>query len=207
VLDKEIILVGYSGHGYVTAEAAMSSNMNLKYYSELNELIINPYNLEYLGFENDSSFEGWNDNYVFILGIGDNKLRQKIAKLITHKGKDILNVIHSSVSISHDVILGKGNLIARNVSINPLTVINNFCILNTGCIIEHECVIENAAHIAPGAVLAGNVTIGTRTFVGANAVIKQGVTIGKDVIIGAGSVVLNDIPDGKKIVGNPTREL
>lgn len=205
--NKEAILIGYSGHGFVSAEAAISSNINLKYYSELNELTINPYNLEYIGFENNISFKGWNNDYSFVLGIGDNKLRQKIAKLIISKDKKILNVFHKSASVSKKVKIGKGNLIARSVTVNPLTVINDFCILNTGCIIEHGCVIENAVHIAPGAVLLGNVTVGERTFVGANSVIKQGVKIGKDVIIGAGSVVLNDIFDGKKIVGNPAKEI
>lgn len=207
MLDSEIILIGYSGHGFVSAEAAISSNMNLKYYSELNELKVNPYNLEYLGFEKDISFEGWNKDYSFILGIGDNKLREKIAKLIVSKKKRILNVIHNSSSVSKETKIGKGNLIARNVSINPLTIINDFCILNTGCIIEHECIIKDAVHVAPGVVLTGNVTVGERTFIGANSVIKQGVNIGKDVIIGAGSVILNDIPDGKKVVGNPAREI
>ena len=38
--------------------------------------------------------------------------------------------------------------------------------------------LEEAVHIAPGAVLLGNVYIGERSFVGANVVIKQGVVIG-----------------------------
>jgi len=78
-------------------------------------------------------------------------------------------------------------------------------ILNTACIIEHECEISDSVHIAPGAVLAGNVFVGERSFIGANSVVMQGVKIGKDVIIGAGSVVISDVPDGKKIVGNPSR--
>jgi acetyltransferase EpsM len=53
--------------------------------------------------------------------------------------------------------------------------------------------------------LAGNVTIGERSFIGANAVLKQGIVIGKDVVVGAGAVVLHDIPDNMKIVGNPGR--
>ena len=207
MLDKEIVLIGYSGHGLVVAESAISSNMNLKYYSEKNKITSNPYKLKYIGFENSQHFKGWEESFSYVLGIGNNKLRQEIANLINSKKKRILNVIHGSASISNEINIGKGNLIARNVSINPFVTINDFCILNTGCIIEHECVIESAVHIGPGAVLAGNVKIGERTFVGANSTIKQGVIIGKDVIIGAGSVVLNNIADGKKVVGNPSREI
>ena len=56
-------------------------------------------------------------------------------------------------------------------------------------------------------MLAGNVFVGERSFIGANSVVKQGVKIGKDVMIGAGSVVISDIPDGKKVVGNPSKSI
>ncbi len=205
--DKKLVLVGYSGHGFVVAEAAISSQMNLKYYSEIRQLTLNPFDLEYLGFEGSNNFEGWIRNYDFILGIGDNRIRNKVARLILSKGKVIENVIHHSASVSRNITIGTGNFIARNVAVNPLVKMGDFCILNTGCIVEHECCIADNVHVAPGAVLAGNVTIGEGSFVGANAVIKQGVSIGKDVIIGAGTVIIKDIPSGKKIVGNPSREI
>jgi len=207
VSDKSLVLVGYSGHGFVVAEAAISAKMNLKYYSEIRELDLNPFDLEYAGFEGYDNFDGWKKDVDFILGIGNNKLRNKLARLILSKGKELKNVIHHSASISKDLIIGTGNFIARNTSVSPLVKIGSFCILNTGCIIEHECIIENSVHIAPGAVLAGNVIIGEGSFVGANAVIKQGVEIGKDVTIGAGAVIIKDISKGKKVVGNPSREI
>lgn len=203
--DKEVILVGYSGHGIVVADCAIDSSLNLVYYSELNSLANNPFNLKYIGFEGENLFKGWEGDFEFILGIGDNYLRQKVVELISSKGKNLKNVIHVSASISNSVLIGIGNFVSRNVSVNSLTKIGDCCILNTGCIIDHECTIENLVHIAPGAVLAGNVSIGERSFIGANAVIKQGVNIGRDVIIGAGSVVIRDIPDGQKVVGNPCR--
>lgn len=207
MLDKQVILVGYSGHGFVVAEAAKSMNINLKYYSEVKKVKLNPFDLDYMGFENSPNFKGWDTDCSFIIGVGDNKIRESIAKLILSKEKEILNVIHKSSSISEKATIGIGNFIARNVSVNPLAEIKDFCILNTGSIIEHECVVGNATHIGPGAVLAGNVSVGERTFIGANSVIKQGVRIGNDVIIGAGSVVLKDIPDKRKVVGNPSREI
>ena len=207
MLDRSIVLVGYSGHGMVVSEAALLAEMDLKYYTEKNTVKLNPFKLIYLGFEGDSSFEEWNKNYSFVLGIGDNLLRQKTANLILSNNKTIQNVIHPSASISELIALGQGNFIARNVSINPFAKIGNHCILNTTCIIEHECVIADAAHIAPGAVLAGNVSVGERSFIGANSIVKEGVIIGSDVIIGAGSVVVKNILDGKTMVGNPLREL
>ncbi len=203
--ENKIILVGYSGHGNVVAEAAQQANMPLFYYSDYTELNTNPFGLYYLGFEDNDSFEGWNEELDFILGIGDNAIRVKVAQLIKSKNKKICNVIHPTASIGQNVTIGEGNFIARNVSVNPLVSISNYCILNTGCIVEHHCVINQGIHIGPGAVLAGNVTVGENTFIGANAVIKQGVTIGKNVLIGAGSVVLKDVFDYKIMVGNPAK--
>lgn len=201
--DNKSILIGYSGHGYVVAEAALESGVTIIGYSDKDAVVSNPFNLEYLGFEKNTDFAGWNLEASFIIGIGNNAIRERIAVLVTDKGKELLTVISKSASVSKTAEIGKGTFINRNVAVNALATIGDNVILNTGCIIEHECVLSNAVHIAPGAVLAGNVNIGERSFIGANAVIKQGVTIGKDVIIGAGTVIIQDVPDGKKVVGNP----
>ena len=58
-------------------------------------------------------------------------------------------------------------------------------------------------HVAPGAVICGDVTIKKGAFVGANAVIKENLCIAK--IIGAGSVVLENIPDNALSYGNPSK--
>jgi sugar O-acyltransferase (sialic acid O-acetyltransferase NeuD family) len=203
VLDKELILIGYSGHGYVVAETAFENGFDLIGYSERYRIEKNPFNLEYLGFEKDEDFVGWGKKASFLLGIGDNALRQKIASLIESRGECLSSLVHSSASVSNSALIGSGTFINKNVSVNALVVVGKNVILNTGCIIEHECVLSDAVHIAPGAVLAGKVSVGERTFVGANAVLKQGIVIGKDVVIGAGTVVITNIPDGKKVVGNP----
>lgn len=203
--DRKIILVGYSGHGLVVADTAFENNLNIIGYTEKSINIANPYKLEYLGDESSLNFDLWDLDVDFILGIGDNMLREKIYNLIIMKGKKVKSLINATASISSFAIIGDGVFINRNVTINAFANIGNNVILNTGCIIEHECEIHDNVHIAPGAVLAGNVKVGQDTFIGANAVVKQGVVIGNNVIVGAGTVVLNDIPDEKKIVGNPYR--
>lgn len=205
--DKAIILIGYSGHGIVVAEAALLAGMNLKSYTEIKKIEVNPFDLDYLGFEMDAEFKEWGSDKEYILGIGDNKIRQKIGNYISSKNKGILNVIHPKASISTTCKMGVGNFISRNVSINPLVILGDFCIINTGAIVEHECTMGNAVHIAPGAVLAGNVSVGDLSFIGANAVIKQGVSIGKNAVIGAGTVVLRNIADNETIVGNPGKRI
>lgn len=204
MFDK-ICIIGYSGHGFVVADAALMAGLPLKFYCEKFATEKNFFKLQYAGFEGDVDFSGWEEDYKFVLGVGDNKIRNAIALLVLANKKDLLNVIHPDALISSHVEMGIGNFISKRAAVNPLASIGDFCILNTGCIVEHECKIGNAVHIAPGAVLAGEVEVGDFSFIGANSVIKQGVKIGSNVTIGAGSVILKDVADHKKVVGNPGR--
>jgi sugar O-acyltransferase (sialic acid O-acetyltransferase NeuD family) len=207
VLDKEKVIIGYSGHGFVVSDSAIKNGLNLTFYADIKQSKMNPLNLNYLGFEGDEKFVGWEKDYEYILGIGDNNLRKKIGDLIVSKGKKIINVIDNSANVSKIARIGNGVFISKNVCVNILSEISDYVILNTGCIIEHECKIGKASHIAPGAVLAGNVNIGENTFIGANSIIKQGVVIGNNVVVGAGAVVLRDIDDHGILAGNPAKEI
>ncbi len=201
-----IAIIGYSGHSFVVLDAAKLMGLDVEYYCERNQVSFNPFEINYLGDEGSVFFD-WRSIDQFILGIGDNRIRQKVADLILSQKKTILNVIHPSSIISNYATFGTGNFIAASVTVNALAKIADNCILNTGCIVEHECSIESGAHIAPGTVLAGNVTVGKNSFIGANTVVKQGVKIGDGVTIGAGSVVIMDIPDNEIWVGNPAKKL
>ena len=98
--DKEVILVGYSGHAYVVADSILDNGLNIAGYSDKEEANLNPYSLTYLGFEKESDFIGWIKDIPFVLGIGDNKLRQNIANLIEKKGKAVQTIIDKTAVIS-----------------------------------------------------------------------------------------------------------
>lgn len=205
--NKIIAIVGYSGHGYVVADAAISSGLCLKYYVEKNRQTKNPFQLEYLGFDGDPDFPGFGLGYSFILAVGNNMIRQQIAHRLSKNQETLVSVVHPGAILARTAEIGRGVFISKGALINSLANVRDFTIINTGAIIEHECIIDCAAHIAPGAVLAGNVMVGERSFIGANVTVRQGIRIGKDVIIGAGAVVVKDVPDNHIIVGNPAKRI
>lgn len=202
--NTEIVLVGYSGHAYVVYEAAMLTKSIITTYCDVIKATSNPFNLDYLGSERSEEFD-WNKERLFVLGIGDNKIRVRIGDFILANNKELITITHPKSIVSNFSIIGKGTFVNAGAIINAFATIGDMCILNSGAIVEHECVLEKGVHIAPGAVLAGNVSIGENTFIGANTVVKQGVKIGKNCIIGAGSVVVKDIPSNSLVYGNPAK--
>ena len=82
MLDNKNVIIGYSGHAYVVAESFISKGNILSYYTDLKEASNNPFNLSYLGFESDANLKGWEMTLNYILGIGDNDIREKVGNLI-----------------------------------------------------------------------------------------------------------------------------
>ena len=205
--NKPIALIGYSGHAFVAADIFLSMGRTIAAYCDNEEKTFNPFSLKYLGTDSDKSVTELLKSYDCFIAVGDNATRRKISERLFEELSHSANAIHSSSVISLSAIIGNAVFIAANVTINPLTRIGNGVICNTSCSIDHECMIGDFAHIAPGAVLCGNVTIGENSFVGANAVIRQGITIGKNVMIGAGAVVVKNISDHSTVIGNPHKNL
>ena len=203
---KNIILIGYSGHSFVACDIFQSQNQQVIAYCDNSFKDFNPFNLAYLGEEQNAINKGCFVENDYFIAIGHNVIREKIYRNLVEKTSKLpINALHNRSIVSKYAQLGNGVMVSMGAIINPFAQIGDGVICNTGCIVEHECVVGNFAHIAPGAVLAGNVIVGEKSFIGANSVVKQGVTIGKNVTIGAGSVVIRDVPDNVTVVGNPSK--
>lgn len=202
--EKKLAIIGYSGHAYVCIEAALLLNYNIIGYHDVREVIENPFNLPFL--KGEAKFKE-HSAYLFI-SIGDNKIRQNIYNNLKDYNTDrFITLQHPTALVSPTAKIGTCVLISAAAIINAKSFIGCGSIINTGAIIEHECYIQDFVHVAPGAVLAGKVSVGQRSFIGAGAVVKQGISIGKDVTVGAGAVVVNDLPDNIIVVGNPAKRL
>jgi acetyltransferase EpsM len=142
-----------------------------------------------------------------IVAIGDNGTRRAFADQIEGMGFELINAIHPSANLAHNVTVGRKVGIAAGALVCAHCQIGDSVILNTGCIVDHESMIGTAAHICPGARLAGRVTVQAGAFVGIGATILQTLRIGCEAIIGGGAVVIRDVEDMSTVVGVPARTL
>ena len=205
--NKPVAVIGYSGHGFVAIDILQNRGYTVSSYCDREGKDYNPFSLQYLGEEDDNTAIEWFRENAYFISIGDNIIREKVYQQLTSVAGKPVNAIHTGTVIAKSVKLQDGIMIAAGAIINPLSVIGSGVICNTSCSIDHECIVDDFAHIAPGAILCGNVRVGKRSFIGAGAVIRQGITVGNDVMIGAGCIVVKDVPDNMVMIGNPQKEL
>jgi sugar O-acyltransferase (sialic acid O-acetyltransferase NeuD family) len=148
-----------------------------------------------------SEIENKKSDY-FIIGIGNDKIRKKIAEEYQLKWATL---IHPKTIISKTAIIKEGTVICAGAIIQTEVEIGKHCIINTNCNIDHESIIENYCSICPSSTICGQVKVGESSFIGANSTIIQTIEVGKECIIGAGSVVIRNIPNNSKAVGNPAK--
>lgn len=208
MVNKKVILVGYSGHAFVVCDILQSNNFEIKGYFDVNEKAFNPYQLMYLGQETEAISVEKLKKSAYFVAVGDNYLRRKITETIINKtNNQPINAVHTKAYLASTATIGHGVMLSNGSIINPTANLGNGVICNTNSVIEHDCQIGAFSHIAPGAIICGNVTIGKNTFIGAGSVVKQGITIGDNVIVGAGTVVIRNIADSTKVVGNPQKKI
>lgn len=195
---SKIILIGAGEHARVVLDSLQKSTREVvalfdpKYDGKI-----------FMGVPVFAEYEGARFlDALAILAVGSNATRKKLKSQIKHP---FTTAVDSSAIISQHVTLGEGSMILHGAILQQGTSIGNHVILNTGSRIDHDCKIADYAHIAPGTILCGRITVGEGTLLGAGSTIIPGITIGAWCIVGAGSVVTKDLPDYAVAVGNPAR--
>ena len=203
-MDKELIIIGASGHGKVIADIARKVG-----YTKIAFLDDDVYKTACAGHpvvgtsKEAAKFAGRD----FIVAIGSCAVRQKVQTVLEGQGMQITTLIHPNAVVADDVAIGAGSVVMAGAVINPETTIGKGCIINTGATVDHDNRIEDFVHISVGSHLAGTVLVGEGTMVGAGAVISNNVQVCKGCMIGAGAVVVRNIETAGTYVGVPARKI
>lgn len=151
----------------------------------------------------------------FVIGIGDNGIRQHIAQRYNNRLR-FTNLIHPSASFGKGqrILLEakQGVIVCAGVRFTSNILIGNFTIFNLNVIINHDCIIGDYVTISPQACVLGNIEIKSGAWIGAGAIINQGNSsskrvIGENAMIGSGTVVLKDCDPNSTYVGSPARKI
>lgn len=165
--------------------------------------------------ENELEKEEKKSNIQYALGIGENKLRDKIVS--RYSGElDFVNLIHPSATFGklqyEEIQKKKGVVVCAGVRFTNNIVVGDYSIFNLNSTVGHDVIVEEFVNISPGALISGNVWIKRGCWIGTGAVINQGknekkLEIGSSTVIGSGSVVTKDCDEYSVYVGAPARRI
>ncbi len=128
-------------------------------------------------------------------GILDINVRIKIFEALEKAGFSFPSLIHPRATAETSAVIDDGVQVFANAYIGSEAHLHPRCMVNTNAVVSHDCVIGMYSHIAPGALLAGEVHVGAYTLVGMGVTTAIGVQIGDNVRIGNGAIILADVPD------------
>lgn len=135
------------------------------------------------------------ENIYVICGIGNTKIRRKIAEKGKECGLKFATLIHPSVTMSKYVDIGEGVVITAQNIITTQVKIGNHVFLNLNCTVGHDTILEDFVNCAPSVSVSGNGILKRGCHLYAGVKVGPGVTIGEWTRIGAGISVIKNVPD------------
>lgn len=198
-MNRKLIIIGAGGHGKVAADIAELNGYSVNFLDDSKskcERVIGK----------TSDFEKYIDDYDFFIAIGNNALRKKFFDELELKMANIITLVHPNAVVSKNVQIDKGSVVMAGAVVNVGSKIGKGCIVNTGSSVDHDCIISDFVHISVGSHLAGNVKIGTESFICAGAIVINNIVVSQNVTVGAGAVVINNILESGTYVGVPAVE-
>ena len=200
---KTLVVVGSGGHASVVVDAARLMNA-------WTSIVVLDQQMDGKALKVDALYANRKDylnQAEFIVAVGNNNDRKRLLEELKSEGVSIATVINPSAVIATSAIVGPGTCVLAGAILNPFVQVGQGVIINTKVSVDHHGVIGEYTHVAPGATLAGEVTVGSLGFIGTGASISNQIKITSNVIIGAGGVVIADITKSGTYVGVPVKQI
>ena len=200
---SDLIIIGASGHAEVVADIALKNGYTIAGFLDDNEKTTEVLDYKVLGKVSDCL--KYKDQCKFVIGIGNNAVRKRIAE--EYSELNFITLIHPTASIGLDVTIDKGTVVMPMAVINSCATIGKQTIINSGAVVEHDCCVGDYCLIAPHTTLCGVVKIGNNVHMGAGSVVNQTLSVCDNVIVGSGSVITKSITEAGTYVGVPAKKI
>ncbi len=137
--------------------------------------------------------------------VGPPIARRAVFERFKQVGFEFACVVHPGAVVADEARLSEGVHVHANATLQPGVTVGEDSIVDYNVGVGHDSFIGAHVHLAPGAVLSGNVRIGDVAHIGTGAVIIQGISVGAGVMVAAGAVVIRPVAPGDVVMGMPAR--
>lgn len=144
---------------------------------------------------------------AYIMAIGTNEVRQRLATRLAAAGYEAIAVIDPRSAVSRSAVVSPGAYIAAGAFVGPQVKVGQHAIVNVGVSIGHDAILGDYSQVCPGARVSGYGVLGEGAFMGSNAVLGPGGVMGEWSKLGAASFANRTVAARTLAVGVPARTI
>lgn len=204
-MSISVAILGAGGHAAVVMDALTLNGVAFTLWDE-NDAVVGTRRMDQP--VEKLSEASWSDmgDHVHV-AVGNNRVRERIARQALAKGKVLYTVVHSAATIAAAGTVDPGVFVGAGAVVGPMAAVGQGSIINHGAVVDHDARVGEFAHVAPNATLSGRVCVGDGALCGASCVVLPGTVVGARSVVAAGAVVHRDVPANCTVAGLPAREM
>jgi sugar O-acyltransferase (sialic acid O-acetyltransferase NeuD family) len=146
-------------------------------------------------------------NDVFICALGAVKWKKMYTEIILNKGGEFISLIHPTAIINTNAKIGKGAIIANNVTLSNDCLIEDFVSILGFVVLGHDAKIGKWSHISAFSFFGGYASAANEVTVHTRASIMPHVKIDEGATVGASSLVIKNVKPKTTVFGIPATRL
>ncbi|OUL63671.1 acetyltransferase [Flavobacterium sp. AJR] len=208
---KNLIIIGARGYGREVHDLAKQcSGYNTEYVLKG---FLDDKSDALAGFENYpeiiSSVESYEiqENDVFVCALGSVKWKKHYVELILDKGGKFINLIHPSVILNTNAVIGNGLIAFMNSNISNDCVIEDFVTIQGFVGLGHDTKLGKWSHLNAYCFTGGFVVLEEEVCLNTRATILPNVVVRKGATVGAASLVIRNVKENTTVFGVPAKKL
>jgi len=199
--DYPIVMIGGGGHASVLVDMLKCQGRDILAVVSPDELSGRSAFAGLPHLRNDEDVLQFSYEEVrLVVGLGilpGSDLKEKVTTFFAERGYEFETVVSDQAYVSPFAKLSSGVQVFANAVINAGVAVGSHSIINSGAVVEHDSDIGEYNHIAPGAIICGQVKSGRSVFCGAGSVVVQNTSLARNAVVGAGATVTRSLGENE----------
>lgn len=141
----------------------------------------------------------------YVIGIGDPRVRARIAEKVGPKRAPAAPLVHPTASVGCDNHLGDGVVLFPGARVTTNVRLGRHVHVNQNATVGHDSVLDDCVSVNPLAAVSGDCHLEEAVLIGTTAAVLQGLSVGTGATVGAGACVVRPVPARAVVKGVPAR--
>jgi acetyltransferase EpsM len=114
-------------------------------------------------------------------------------------------LIDPLANLAEGVPVGGGSVVSALSQVGPDAAIGSHCFMRSAAIVSHDAVISDFVYLGQCSIVCGYSKIDIGAHIAPGAIIRDNVSVGQFALVGMGAIVIKDVAPFTVMGGNPAR--